>query len=212
MFSINQLVFKDILTVRKLDIESGKVYCLFGESGSGKSTLLKMFNSMLTPDQGSITYKDEPITDLDPVQLRREVVMLGQDPVVFDGTVRDNLLIGLHFADKEEVEDWELTKLLKELHVTKNLDEKADKLSGGEQQRLAFGRVLLMNVEVYLLDEPTSALDEETETAVMDLFTKKIRNAGKTAIMVTHSKEVAETYSDEIIYMNDILTKEGALS
>ncbi|WP_018931421.1 ABC transporter ATP-binding protein [Gracilibacillus lacisalsi] len=212
MFSIKQLVFKDILTVNKLEIESGKIYCLFGESGSGKSTLLKMFNSMLTPDQGTITYKDQSIANLDPVQLRREVVMLGQDPVVFDGTVRDNLLIGLQFADEANVEDQVLIDLLKDLHLTKDLDEEADKLSGGEQQRLAFGRVLLMNAEVYLMDEPTSALDEETETAIMDLFTKKIRDEGKTAIMVTHSKEVAEKYSDEIIYMNDIVTKEGALS
>ncbi|WP_208590369.1 ABC transporter ATP-binding protein [Gracilibacillus suaedae] len=212
MFSIKQLVFKDIITVNKLEIKSGKIYCLFGESGSGKSTLLKMFNSMLTPDQGIIAYKDQSITDVDPVQLRREVVMLGQDPVVFDGTVRDNLLIGLQFADKADVEDQVLIDLLKDLHLKKDLDKEADKLSGGEQQRLAVGRVLLMNAEVYLMDEPTSALDEETETAVMDLFTKKIRDAGKTAIMVTHSKEVAEKYSDEIIYMNDIVTNEGALS
>ncbi|WP_163582362.1 ABC transporter ATP-binding protein [Gracilibacillus saliphilus] len=212
MFSIKQLVFKDILTVNKLEIESGKIYCLFGESGSGKSTLLKMFNSMLTPDQGTITYKGQSIANLDPVQLRREVVMLGQDPIVFEGTVRDNLLIGRQFADEADVEDQVLIDLLKDLRLTKDLDEEADKLSGGEQQRLAFGRVLLTNAEVYLMDEPTSALDEETETAIMDLFTKKIRDEGKTAIMVTHSKEVAEKYSDEIIYMNDIVTKEGALS
>ncbi|SFM05789.1 putative ABC transport system ATP-binding protein [Gracilibacillus orientalis] len=212
MFSINQLVFKDIINVRKLEIESGKIYCLFGESGSGKSTLLKMFNSMLTPDQGKITYKDESIADLDPIQLRREVVMLGQDPIVFEGTVRDNLLIGLQFAAKEVVANQVLTELLKELHLAKDLDEEADKLSGGEQQRLAFGRVLLMDAEVYLMDEPTSALDENTETVIMDLFTKKVRNAGKTAIMVTHSKGIAEKYSDEIIYMTDILMKEGTLS
>ncbi|QGH35186.1 ATP-binding cassette domain-containing protein [Gracilibacillus salitolerans] len=212
MFSINQLVFKDIINVSKLEIESDKIYCLFGESGSGKSTLLKMFNSMLTPDQGKITYKGESIADLDPVSLRKEVVMLGQDPVVFEGTVRHNLLIGLQFSGEKDVEDQVLIDLLRELHLTKDLDEEADKLSGGEQQRLAFGRVLLMNAEVYLMDEPTSALDENTEIAIMDLFTKKVRDAGKTAIMVTHSKEVAEKYSDEIIYMNDILTEEGALS
>ncbi len=212
MFSINQLVFKDIINVSKLEIESDKIYCLFGESGSGKSTLLKMFNSMLTPDQGKITYKGESIADLDPVSLRKEVVMLGQDPVVFEGTVRHNLLIGLQFSGEKDVEDQVLIDLLRELHLTKDLDEEADKLSGGEQQRLAFGRVLLMNAEVYLMDEPTSALDENTEIAIMDLFTKKVRDAGKTAIMVTHSKEVAEKYSDVIIYMNDILTEEGALS
>ncbi|MGN8645664.1 ABC transporter ATP-binding protein [Gracilibacillus sp. HCP3S3_G5_1] len=212
MFSIHQLVYKDIINVPELVIDSGKIYCLFGESGSGKTTLLKMFNNMLTPDQGEIKYKEDLITKLDPVQLRKEVVMLGQDPVVFDGTVRDNLLAGLRFAGKEEVENQVLTNLLKELHLAKNLDEKVDKLSGGEQQRLALGRVLLMNAEVYLMDEPTSALDHDTETVVMDLFTYRVRETGKTVIMVTHSKEVAEKYSDEMIYMKDILKREGALS
>ncbi|SHN08255.1 ABC transporter ATP-binding protein [Gracilibacillus kekensis] len=209
MFEIQNLKYKDILDINILELESGKVFCLFGESGSGKSTLLKIFNGMLTPDEGVVRYKKEKITQLDPVELRKEVVMLGQDPVVFEGTVRDNLLAGLRFSGENEVTDQEMSSLLKELHLEKELDEDATKLSGGEQQRLAFGRVLLMNANVYLMDEPTSALDEGTETVVMDYFTKNIKKQNKTVIMVTHSKEISEKYSDRIIYMDEILTKVG---
>ncbi|GAE92641.1 YbbL ABC transporter ATP-binding protein [Gracilibacillus boraciitolerans JCM 21714] len=209
MFLIRNLKYKDILDIKKLTIESGNIICLFGASGSGKSTLLKMFNVMLTPDEGEINYKDTAITALDPVQLRKEVVMLGQDPIVFEGTVRDNLLIGLRFSGKNEVEDQQLISLMKKLHLNKELEEDASNLSGGEQQRLAFGRVVLMDATVYLMDEPTSALDQDTETAVMDYFTEFIKKNEKTAIMVTHSKEIADRYSDRMIYMDEILTKAG---
>ncbi|WP_058307229.1 ABC transporter ATP-binding protein [Gracilibacillus massiliensis] len=209
MFQIKHLKYKDILDINELELDSARIYCLFGESGSGKSTLLKMFNGMLTPDDGEVLFKKEKITALDPVELRKEVVMLGQDPVVFEGTVRDNFLAGLRFSGKEEAADQELKTLLKELHLNKDLNDDAGNLSGGEQQRLAFGRVLLMNATVYLMDEPTSALDEDTEKAVMDYFTEMIKRKGKTVIMVTHSKEIAERYSDRIIYMDEILSKAG---
>lgn len=209
MFTIKDLSCKDILHIKELQLTKGNIICLFGESGSGKTTLLKLLNGMLTPQSGEVTYKNQLITELDPIDLRKEVVMLGQDPIVFEGSIRDNLLIGLEFAEKDLVGDDILKDLMEHLYLTKNLDEDAAELSGGEKQRIAFGRVILMGAEVYLLDEPTSALDKETETAVMEYFTNKLKAADKTAIMVTHSKEIAEQYSDEIIYMQNILAKAG---
>ncbi|SER74889.1 putative ABC transport system ATP-binding protein [Gracilibacillus ureilyticus] len=209
MFQLRHVQFKDILHIENFSIPGQRVCCLFGESGSGKSTLLKMLNGMLTQDSGEVLYKNQEISSYDPVDLRKEVVMLGQDAVMFEGTVRDNLLIGRKFSGKEETSDQKLGELLNALRLGKQLEDEADKLSGGEKQRVAFGRVLLMDAEVYLLDEPTSALDVETETLVMDLFTNQLRERDKTAVFVTHSKEVAEKYADEIFYMNDILVSEG---
>ncbi|UOQ47281.1 ABC transporter ATP-binding protein [Gracilibacillus caseinilyticus] len=206
MFVIRNLVYKNILRIEHLEIESGNIYCLFGTSGSGKTTLLKMFNGMLTPDEGEIHFKKSSIQELDAVELRQKVVMLGQDPIVFEGTIRDNLLIGLRFSEQDkEPSDNELTDLLQKLQLSKDLDEDAANLSGGEKQRIAFGRVLVMEPDVFLLDEPTSALDDDTETMVMDYFTKRIKEFNKTVIMVTHSKDTAETYSDQLIYMSELL-------
>lgn len=209
MFTIKNVSYKDILKIKELQLAKGSIISLFGESGSGKTTLLKMLNGMITPQSGEITYKGQQISELNPIELRKEVVMLGQDPVVFEGTIRENLLIGLEYADKELVEDDILKDLMDQLYLSKSLDEDAAELSGGEKQRLAFGRIMLMDAEVYLLDEPTSALDKETETAVMEFFTNKIKELKKTSVMVTHAKEIAEQYSDEIIYMKDILAKAG---
>ena len=206
MFLLKDIHYKDILHIPFLEIKSGEITCLFGESGSGKSTLLRMLNNMITPDKGEIRYQNQSISEYIPMELRQEVVMLGQEPIVFDGTVRDNLLKGLEFSGKPEVEDSSLLALMNELKLHKKLDEDASKLSGGEKQRVAFGRVLLMGAKVYLLDEPTSALDEETENSIMDFVTTEIKKKKKTAIMVTHSKYVAKEYSDTIIYMNEIAT------
>ena len=206
MFELNQLKFKHILRMSQLTIKAGKIYCLFGESGSGKSTLLKMFNGMLTPDNGDILYQGKSIQELDPITLRQEVVMLAQDPVVFEGTIRDNLVIGLTFSNQDIPENTILEGLLQDFQLSKDLAADAADLSGGEKQRLAFARVLLMDANVYLLDEPTSALDEATETSVMDLFVQRMKQKNKTAIMVTHSHKVAENYSDQILYMKNILS------
>lgn len=205
---LNNVVFRDILHIDKLEIPDRKVICLFGESGSGKSTLLKMLNGLLTHDHGEILFQNQSILEYNPIELRRKVVMLGQDPIMFEGTVRDNLLIGLDFSERERVEDAKLLNLLKELELSKSLDDEADKLSGGEKQRVAFARILLMDAVIYLLDEPISALDEGTEHKVMDFMIHRVQQNQLTAIFVTHSKEVAEQYADQIIYMEDINKKE----
>lgn len=95
MFSLKDVQFKNILQIPNLELHEGEIICLFGESGSGKSTILKMLNNMLSPDKGEVLYLNKPVSEYNPMELRQEVVMLGQDPVVFDGTVRENLLIGL---------------------------------------------------------------------------------------------------------------------
>ncbi|MED1202248.1 ATP-binding cassette domain-containing protein [Heyndrickxia acidicola] len=204
MFKIRNVVFQDILNLPSVDIQASQVTTLFGESGSGKTTLMKLLNQLISYDKGEIFYQDTLISEKNPIELRREVVMLSQTPAIFDGNIRDNLLIGLRFSGKSDASDSELHKALEMVQLKKDLEEETDTLSGGEKQRLAFARVILMDAKVFLIDEPTSALDENTETAVMDRFIQYVRDHHKTVVMVTHSKAVAERYSDSIIYMNEI--------
>lgn len=139
------------------------------------------------------------MSQIDSVSLRRTVVMLPQNPAIFPGTVRDNLEIGLRFSEKPLASDTQLIKVLDTIHLKKDLLENADKLSGGEKQRLALGRVILMDPEVFLLDEPSSALDEETELLVIEKTVKLAKEKGKALIMVTHTKKIAEEFSDYTI-------------
>lgn len=199
MFLIKNVIYKEILHIDTMDIPVNKITCLVGESGAGKSTLLKMLNLMLSPDLGDIYYHSNNLKDENPVQHRRNVVMLAQYPTIFDGTIRENLNIGLVFSEKKRKEDQELKEALEIVHLNKSLEVDAGTLSGGEKQRLALARVFLMEPKVYLLDEPTAALDEETEGIVMESFIKKAKEKEQSVVMITHSQKIAEKYGDHIL-------------
>ncbi len=199
MFTLKEVKYKHILNIHELNIENSKVTCIVGESGSGKSTLLRLLNKLISCDSGEIFYKGQPLNEVNSIDLRKNVVMLPQLPVIFPGTVRENLLIGLKFSEKPAADDVKLRHVLNIVCLNKGLDDASDNLSGGEKQRLALGRVILLEPEVFLLDEPSSALDEETERIIIEKLVSYTKDTNKTLIMVTHSKKVAQTYSDNII-------------
>lgn len=203
MFVLREVKYLNILAVDNLNIPSGQVTCIVGESGSGKTTLLRLLNKLISPDTGSISFRGVPLGDIPAVTLRREVVMLSQTPVIFPGNIRQNLLAGLRFSEKPEAKDAELQKVLQLVCLEKQLTEDAEKLSGGEKQRLALGRLLLLDSEAFLLDEPSSGLDEETEKLVIEALLSHARAAGKTLVMVTHTKNIAREYGDLIVEMRN---------
>lgn len=209
MFELKNIQYKNILRLEELNFEKGKITILTGESGSGKTTLLKLLNHLISPDQGTVLYKGKDVREMDPVLLRREVVMLQQMPAIFPGTVRDNLVLGLKFSEKHIPDNHTLEEALHTVHLEKNLDETSENLSGGEKQRLALARVLLMDAEVYLLDEPSSALDDETADEVISSFIQHGKQKQKTMVMVTHSKRIAERYGDQNIRLAEYNTMQG---
>ncbi|MGN5653602.1 ABC transporter ATP-binding protein [Bacillus sp. Brlt_9] len=214
MFILKDVTYKDILSIPYLQIQKEKITCIIGESGSGKSTLLRMLNDLQSPTSGTIEYNGKLISDYPPIQLRRDVVMLGQTPPIFDGTIKDNLLMGLRLSEKPFPNDDALRSALTTVSLEKNFEDNADSLSGGEKQRLAFARIVLMDPPVYLLDEPTSALDSDTECRVMKQFTTLAREKNKTVIFITHSQQLPEEIADDIIEISKAngATRKGVLS
>lgn len=202
MFLLKNVTYKHILHIDKLVIEDNKVTCIVGESGSGKTTLLRLLNKLISSDSGEIIYNNHDLNTIDSVSLRRAVVMLPQIPAIFPGNVKDNLLIGLKFAEKPPVDDDKLRHILEFVNLNKELQDESEILSGGEKQRLALGRVILLNPDVFLLDEPSSALDEETERIIIEKLVTYTKDMNKTLIMVTHSKKIAQTYADNIIQIS----------
>ncbi|MFN7251580.1 MAG: ATP-binding cassette domain-containing protein [Anaerobacillus sp.] len=188
-----------ILSISDLTISSGKTTCIVGPSGCGKTTFLRLLNNLNSPDRGKITFNGTYLHEIDPMTLRRKVVMLQQNPFIFEGTVRDNLSIGLYFADKDPLPDNELIQLLKKVQLQIILDEDATHLSGGEKQRLALARILLMKPKVLLLDEPTSSLDEATAENVMKEVIDYCKEIACTIIMISHSNSIIELVADEVI-------------
>jgi putative ABC transport system ATP-binding protein len=212
MFTLRGVKYKDILDIDELDIPEQRITCIVGESGGGKTTLLRLLNHLISCDEGEIWYQNTSLSQWDPVELRRKVMMLSQTPAIFEGTVRDNLLIGFKFCEKPPVEDGQLLDALQIVRLPKDLSHDSNSLSGGEKQRLAMARVLLLEPQVFLLDEPSSALDEETTRFVLEQLVDHIKRLKKTMIMVTHSKTVVQAFAEHVIEINRgkvVITKEA---
>lgn len=199
MFELLDVTFKEILDIPFLKISDSSITTLVGPSGSGKTTILKLLNKMLSPTQGHIMFNGEDLKLIDPVLHRRRVTMLSQTPAMFDGSIKDNLTAGLRFQKRDIPGDAALLNMLEKVKLNKALSSEVQTLSGGEKQRLALGRVLLLDSEVYLLDEPSSALDEATASAVIEMIAEYARSENKTLVMVTHSSTIARRFSDEIM-------------
>ncbi len=199
MFVLQDIKFLDILSIKYLEINKNETTSIIGESGAGKSTFAKLLNKMITPDSGKITYQGEDLATYDPIKLRREVVMLSQTPLIFEGTIEENLQIGLKFSEQEPATKEEMEAKIHDMELNKDLDVPVNKLSGGEKQRIALARVALMKPDVYILDEPTSALDDSTEDDVIKTFIKHAKEADQTVIIITHSETLAKAYGDRII-------------
>jgi putative ABC transport system ATP-binding protein len=164
----------------------GVFYMLRGDSGSGKSTLLKMIVKLMDPESGSIHSND----DLEVTLWRRKVQYLPQLAVIFPGTVKENLLIPFSFSPfiNDKPSDDKLLSVLKELFPEgMNMDKKAEALSQGQKQRLAMGRVLLLNPDVLLCDEPTASLDNNSRKLVDEKIGSFFRqDAHRTVIYISH--------------------------
>ncbi len=207
IFRLENIRYKGILKIDDLRISACMVTCLTGESGAGKTSLLRLLNRMDDPDSGSIYYQDQLLDEFNPIELRRKVTMLSQSPFTLPGTIEENLQIGLELTEREKKDKAELVKALETVQLQKPLDEGAENLSGGEKQRLALARLLLLKPEVYLLDEPTSALDEEAELTVMSRFLEEVKRGKGTVIMITHSKQLTEICAEKKIVLKK--AKEG---
>ncbi|HKL76359.1 MAG TPA: ABC transporter ATP-binding protein [Halanaerobiales bacterium] len=203
MFKLNNVKYKDILKVNNLELEENKITCIVGKSGGGKTTFLKLLNNMISPSSGIIKFKGKNIVDYDPVELRREIPMLPQNPVVFSGTIKDNFDLALKYAELKTKSKKAYKEILGKVGLEEQkLDKIAEDLSGGEKQRISLARILLLEPNILLLDEPSSALDEKTEKLIIDTVVNYIKRKNGTLIMVTHSTKIAKEYGDEIVTIN----------
>lgn len=183
-------VLKDL----NLDINRGEIIVLLGKSGSGKSTLLNLISGIDVPDSGSIYINEVDITKLS--EKERTLIRRNNLGFIFQFfnliptlTVKENLLLPLELKEEKDVSE-KIQSILSEVKLVNREKTYPDKLSGGEQQRIAIARALVHDPDLILADEPTGNLDYETSLQIIDLLDKVVKQRGKTMIMVTHSKDV----------------------
>ncbi|KAJ3163045.1 hypothetical protein HDU86_002214 [Geranomyces michiganensis] len=203
-----------VLKNLNLTIEQGQCVALVGPSGGGKSTLIALLERFYDPTSGSVRVNGEPLSSLDLRDWREQVGYVGQEPVLFDATIRENIAYGsvaarnaaVSCGDTLPVAEYDIIRAAKDANAhdfIMALPQQYDTpvgaratLSGGERQRLSIARALLRNARLLLLDEATSALDSESERLVQEALSRLL--VGRTSVMIAHRLSTIQT-ADKIV-------------
>lgn len=202
------------LRVPSLRIQPGERIAVVGPIGSGKSTLLRVLTGMYVPQAGRVLLDDLDLSHISRLALSRQIGYLQQDHRLFQGTLRENLLIGLPDPGDEEI--------LRAMRRTgmdrivaahpKGLDrpivEGGRGLSGGQRQLVAFTRLLLCQPRIILLDEPTASMDDDQERRCLGVLAEEAR-AGATLVVVTHKPSVLPLVERVVVMIGNGIVRDG---
>lgn len=179
-----------------LHAKPGDVIAFVGLSGAGKSSIVQMIPRFWNPTKGKILLDGHDITSLTLESLRRHIAVVTQDVILFDGTIRDNIVYGTPEATDAEIthaiEAAALTDFIASLPqgLDTPVGEAGGRLSGGQKQRISIARALLKNAPILILDEATSALDSESEAKIKDALSRLME--GRTTFIVAHRLSTIE--------------------
>jgi ATP-binding cassette, subfamily B, bacterial IrtB/YbtQ len=187
-------------------LEPGTATAIVGPSGSGKSTILALIAGLHEPTSGRVLFDGVDVATLDPAARRAATSVVFQHPYLFDGSLRDNVLVGHPDADADALST--ATRLARVDELTGRLPdgeqtmvgEAGAALSGGERQRVSIARALVKPAPVLLVDEATSALDTENEAAVVDALTADLRQ--RTRVIVAH-RLASIRHADRVLFVDD---------
>jgi subfamily B ATP-binding cassette protein MsbA len=179
-----------VLENLSLTVEAGQFAALVGPSGAGKSTVVSLILGFYDIQSGSLSMDDRSYADLNMKELRRHMAFVPQDPMLFSGTIRDNIAYGMPDATFGEIEA--AAANANALHFIRALPhgfetevgERGLQLSGGERQRIAIARAFLKDPRILILDEATSSLDAETEHQLKKALARLVQ--GRTSIVIAH--------------------------
>lgn len=194
-----------VVDIEKVAFAAGKIHALIGPSGAGKSTLLRVLNLLQKPTNGTINYFGQPLEyqGVDKMTFQRSMAMVFQKPAMFSGDVYHNVAFGLKLRGVRPAEVKKRVETALEKVGLQDLAKRsAQTLSGGEAQRTALARALVVSPRVLLLDEPTANLDPANVSMFEDIVNNVHRETGTTIIMVTHNFYQAKRVSQETVFIN----------
>ena len=195
---------ENVLKNFTLNVPKGKTVALVGQSGSGKSTIANLLTRFYDVNEGDISIDEVNIKDMDIHSLRDLMGLVTQDSILFNDSIKNNILIGKEDANDDEVINalkianaWEFVKELPK-GIETNVGDAGNNFSGGQKQRLSIARAVLKNPPIMILDEATSALDTESERLVQIALENMMKN--RTSIVIAHRLSTIQN-ADEIIVM-----------
>ena len=192
---------RQILNIGQLDIYPGEILAVVGPSGAGKSTLLRLLNFLEAPDSGSIYFNQQPVNDQNvPLEIRRTVTTVFQNPALLSGSVTANLFFGLRLRGRSDGQK-EVDEMLERFGLTALRRSPAHALSGGEAQRVALARALILKPSVLLLDEPTANLDPYNAEMIESVIRGINQTHLTTIVLVTHNIFQARRLADRVALM-----------
>ena len=194
-----------VLDINELDFASEKIHALIGPSGAGKSTLLRVLNLLQKPSAGQVQYFGRPLSFTGPEKLvtQRSMAMVFQKPAMFSGSVYHNVSLGLKLRNKKTSDiKTVVQKVLETVGLADLANRSALTLSGGEAQRAALARALVVNPKMLLLDEPTANLDPANVSLIEDIIRKIHVETSITIIIVTHNLYQAKRISEHTVFLN----------
>ena len=206
----------EVLKGVDLTVKKGEVVSIIGKSGAGKTTLLQIMGTLDKPDSGSLVINGVDVLALKGKELadfrNRHIGFIFQfHQLLPEFTTLENVMMPAMIARMDEKEaEQRAMKLLTELGMDERLTHKPSQLSGGEKQRVAAARAMMMSPDVILADEPSGSLDESNKKELHKLLLQMREQYGQTIIIVTHDKELAEI-SDRVIEMKDGVCANGAV-
>jgi subfamily B ATP-binding cassette protein MsbA len=195
-------------------IEGGRKVGLVGISGSGKTTFLNLIPRFFNLEHGQILIDDQNINNINLSSLRKEISLVSQDVILFDDTIKSNILYGNSLASDEEIVDackfaaaQDFIEKLPNKYET-IIGENGIKLSGGQKQRLSIARAILKNSSIILLDEATSSLDSDSETVIQKAIENLTKN--KTTIIIAHRLSTIMNCDKILVFDNGQIISEGS--
>ncbi len=202
-----------VLNDFSLKVPKGHTVALVGQSGSGKSTIANLITRFYDVNKGSINIDSDNIKTITQNSLRKLLGLVTQDSILFNDTVKGNLLIGNKNASDEEIIDalkianaWEFVELLPK-GIESNIGDSGNKLSGGQKQRLSIARAVLKNPPIMILDEATSALDSESEQLVQNALENMMKN--RTSIVIAHRLSTIQKANNIVVLSKGKIVEQG---
>jgi ATP-binding cassette, subfamily B, bacterial len=195
----------DTLKDISFEAEAGQVIGIVGPTGAGKTTLVSLIPRFYDPNEGRILLDDSDIRRLTLKSLRDQISIVLQEPLLFSGSIADNIRYGRLDASIDDImaaakaaNAHDFIMCLPKKYETR-LGERGAKLSGGERQRIALARAFLRNAPILILDEPTSAIDSKTESTILDALERLM--VGRTTFMIAHRLATVR-HADVILVLN----------